>query len=62
MTKRYLTASSPRKRRALPLIEAERLRVRALPAVRLLAGRFNLPLATAVAHVEAFGMFSGADR
>lgn len=62
MIRQYPIPLSSRNRRIASPIDTERARVRALPAVRLLAGRFAMPLATAVAHVEAFGMFSGADR
>jgi len=43
-------------------VDVERARVRALPAVRLLTGRFALPIATAMATAEAIGLQTGADR
>ena len=43
-------------------IDVERTRVRALPAVRLLAGRFGLPLATAILTAESYGLYTGGDR
>ena len=55
--------SRSRRRHKLPTtIEAERARVRALPAVRFLTGRFALPLATAVLTAEACGLHTGGDR
>lgn len=51
-----------RKSCAASPIAAERARIRALPAVRLLTGRFALPIATAMATAEAIGLNTGADR
>jgi hypothetical protein len=55
-------AGKRRNHRALSPIDVERTRVRALPAVRLLAGRFGLPLATAILTAESCGLYTGGDR
>ena len=56
--------ATPRLRRNRPLspLKAERHRLRALPAIRLLTGRFALPFATAVLTAETLGMHTGGDR
>jgi hypothetical protein len=51
-----------RKRRTPSPIEAERARVRALPAIRMLADRFAMPTATAILTAEAFDLHTGRDR
>ena len=51
-----------RNRRALSPIDAERARVRALPAIRLLSGRCGLPLPTALLTAEACALHTGRDR
>jgi hypothetical protein len=48
--------------RPLSPFASERARIRALPAVRLLAGRFGLPLATAILIAESCGLYTGGDR
>ena len=53
---------SRNRRRAASALDAERARVRALPAVRYLAGRFAMPMATALLTAESFGLHTGADR
>jgi hypothetical protein len=56
------TLRRSRNRPAASPLDVERNRMRALPAVRFLAGRFALPVATAVLTAEACGLYTGGDR
>jgi hypothetical protein len=51
-----------RNRRGFSPIDAERARVRALPSVRMLAGRCGLPIATALLTAEIIGLYTGGER
>jgi hypothetical protein len=62
MTNNLYPRIRSRNRRALSPIDIERDRVRALPSIRMLAGRFALPLATAILTAEASGLYTGGDR
>jgi hypothetical protein len=47
---------------ALSLVDAERLRVRRLPSIRMLVRRHAMPIETALAVAEACGMYVGGER
>jgi hypothetical protein len=62
MSSLYPHSAHCRNRRQACPVAAELARVRAMPAVRRVANRFELPLATALLIAQAAGLYVGDDR